>query len=71
MCASVRGTNFPLIKRLFEWILESSVMGPYRPITPYVKPFPLLNCAVSRDAALTGTSVSIDNEEFHFICIPI
>jgi hypothetical protein len=38
-------------------------------LTPMLNHFSLLNWAVSRDAALT--SVSIDNEEFHFICIPI
>ena len=37
-------------------------------LTPMLNHFPLLN-SVSRDAALTP--VSIDNEEFHFICIPI
>jgi hypothetical protein len=40
-------------------------------LTPMLNHFSLLNCAVSRDAALTSTSVSINNEEFHFICIPI
>jgi len=37
-------------------------------LTPMLNHFSLLN-SVSRDAALTP--ISIDNEEFHFICIPI
>ena len=40
-------------------------------LTPMLNHCSLLNCVDSRDAALTCTPVSIDNEEFHFICIPI
>jgi hypothetical protein len=49
--------------------LHSSVSAFMDLLTPMLNHFSLLNWAVSRDAALT--SVSIDNEEFHFICIPI
>jgi hypothetical protein len=77
---TARWSNSPIVRQFdsptetclfFNFTFQVRTAVVYRSrialLTPMLNHFSLLN-SVSRDAALT--SVSIDNDEFHVICIP-